>query len=97
VLRHSVFWDIAGADRAIGSPVRFHEGEGLYFAVLGFAGWGSDRSVLCVFSPAKELIYKEILEATTGLCAIPEHDGDREALLVGDGNGTVNIYRLAEE
>jgi hypothetical protein len=52
-----------------------------------------DRSILCIFSPDKKLVYKEVLHRTRGLTAIPVDNSTSEILLVGDGAGKVYSYQ----
>ncbi|MFO7959048.1 MAG: hypothetical protein R6X33_18335 [Candidatus Brocadiia bacterium] len=85
-------WRIGGLNGFAAIPVRFAADEPRDLAMLGHAGWSSNRSVLCVVNEAGTVLYEETLESTTGMCVIAEDE--RQALLVGDGTGRVNKYTL---
>lgn len=82
-----------------GAFVRFSDDEDPYLAVLlgGRAGWR--RSVLCVFSLDGNLVYQEILAATTGMLAtrLENAAAPGETLLIGDGKGKVVSYRRTRD
>jgi hypothetical protein len=66
-----------------------------YFAVITKFSSITGLSLLVIFSPAKALIYHEIIGGTTGLTAINVSGAKEQMLLVGDGPGIVNKYILS--
>ena len=90
ILKHSLWRSIY---KIRGTSVRFSEKEEPYLAVL--AGYSSTTglSMLCIFSPEGRLVYKELLEGTTGLLAFQPKDSKSEVLLVSCRRGACE-YRL---
>jgi len=75
-----------------GTPVQFDPHKKPYLAVVGRLRAETGLSVLGVFSPEGELVYREVVNITTGIAALPIPRTGREALLVGDGPGKVYKY-----
>lgn len=63
-----------------------------FLAVISNFGSSIAKTMLCVFSPKKELIYKELLYKTNGLLAFRDDVLGEECLLVGNGPGQVYKY-----
>lgn len=78
-----------------GAAVKF-EKDREYFAIIAKFSSSTGLSMLCIFSPEKELVYIELLKVTTGLLALNDEvtSNNMQFLLVGDGAGKVNKYRL---
>jgi hypothetical protein len=76
--------------------VQFSEGGERYLGVVT-SHWDRDggwpvRSLLTLFRPTGQVVYEEILEATTGICALTGIPGEKNRLLVGNGKGRVYSY-----
>lgn len=80
-----------------GTTVRFSIDQEPYLAVLARFRATSNRSMLCLFSPNGELVYKELLPHTSGFAAIKLPSSKGELLLVGDCWGRVWSYRLNQK
>ncbi len=77
-----------------GITVKFYENQNPYLAIVTRFRSSSGKSMLSVFDPEGKLVYKELLNVTTGLTAKRSTSSKNEDLLVGDGPGKVYIYRL---
>ena len=77
-----------------GTSVKSEDGKE-YFAVITKFSSITGLSLLVIFSPAKALIYHEIIGGTTGLTAINVSGAKEQMLLVGNGPGIVNKYILS--
>jgi len=82
--------------RVMGTPVKFHPEEPPYFAVLADFQAGTDRSLLVLFSPGREVVYKEVLRETTGICPLKLNPPEGESLLVG-GRGKIWEYQALQD
>ena len=78
------------------APFRPQRDSEPYLAVLVRYSASSQRSMLLVYSPSGDRVYKEILDrTTTSLCAVPHPNEDgTEFLLVGSGVGEVTAYHF---
>jgi hypothetical protein len=74
-----------------GVPVRLSDGK-IYLAIVADFSSVTGLSMLCLFSPDKELVYQELIKTTTGILAVKFSSSEGETLLVGDGPGRVYKY-----
>jgi hypothetical protein len=72
-----------------GTPVKFIEEQSSYLAVLINYSSQYNQSLICIFSPTGELVYKELLHKTYGILTIKPNYLKNEILLVGNGLGKV--------
>lgn len=93
VFKHKLgnFFDLTEIFEIRGVSVKLFKDQKDYFAVVLRLRAGSDRSILCIFSPDGRLVYREVLHCTTGITAI-QLSSKSETLLVGDGPGKVYSY-----
>ncbi len=75
-----------------GTSVKFYRDKEPYLAVIAKLKASSGKSMLCVFSPEGDLVYKELVGVTMGIAAIKNPASANEILLVGDGPGKVFEY-----
>ncbi|MHA2039968.1 MAG: hypothetical protein ACW98X_26450 [Promethearchaeota archaeon] len=76
-----------------GTTIRLYNEIKPYLAVIAKFKSSSGKSMLCIFSPNGKLVYKELLNVTTGLSAIQTSSSKGEMLLVGNGPGKVYSYQ----
>jgi len=93
VIRDTSFRPYHGPD---GTAVRFRANEEPYLAVMGHGSSGYPRSVLMIFDPKGQLVWKEELPKLRAILAIPNPAGTGEVLLVGGIKGVFE-YSLANK
>lgn len=93
ILRYRVPDSPTAIFRINGCTVSFADNYEYMAVVVRYASY-TGKSMLCIFSPAKKLIYREMLEFTTGICNAKIEPFVDEILLVGDGAGKINRYSL---
>lgn len=88
------FHDISSIN---GVPVKLKNSNEIYLAIiLQFRKW-RNKSLICIISPKKELIYQEILPGDACLAVVPSAIyNNKEAFFVGDGLGKVYMYEMVE-
>jgi hypothetical protein len=77
--------------RRRGVPLRLSDGK-IYLAIVADFSSVTGLSMLCLFSPDKELVYQELIKTTTGILAVKFPSSEGEILLVGSGPGRVYKY-----
>lgn len=76
-----------------GTSVQFKKFDRRNFAVVANYRSKYNRSLLCIFSPAGELIFREILQRTQAIVAVDRNHGKSHFLLVG-GFPKIKKYEL---
>ena len=75
-----------------GTGVNFKEGKN-YLAVITETRPHYNRSILWIFSPKGDLIYKEVICSTEAIVAMKDKEKNKEYLLVG-GCDSINKYEM---
>jgi hypothetical protein len=79
-----------------GVQIHFDELNRPYLAILAKFSSAMGKSMLCIFTPDKNLFYKELIDVSQGIAAIEDNFLENQALIVGDGIGRVYRYSLAQ-
>lgn len=79
-----------------GTSVKFSKEENPYLAVMCHGSSGYARSVLFIFDPSGDLVWKEELKKLSTILTIPNDQEGNEVLLVGGMEGIIE-YKLKEE
>ena len=76
-----------------GVPVKLDPKKRPYLAVITEHRAALKKATLSIFSPDGQLVYREMLNSSTGINILENRDGS-ESLLVGDGAKKVWIYSM---
>lgn len=78
-----------------GTSVQFSKEEKPYLAVMCHGSSGYARSVLFIFDPDGNLVWKEELKKLSAIISLPKAEAGNEVLLVGGLEGIIE-YKLTE-
>ncbi|MDD3814224.1 MAG: hypothetical protein PHZ02_06210 [Desulfocapsaceae bacterium] len=79
-----------------GTSVKFSKEEKPYLAVMCHGSSGYARSVLFIFDPDGNLVWKEEVKKLSAIISLPQVEEGNEVLLVGGMEGIIE-YKLNEE